>query len=157
MVRIRPAAIADVEAMVGLLKELFTIEGDFEFDAAKHRRALAMMLARPEEAHVWVASQGEQVVGMCSVQCLISTAEGGPVGMVEDLVVAFAMQGRGIGRRLLQAVEDWARVNGLLRLQLLADAANRPALAFYDRCGWSATRLICRRKAQLQWMDKNAI
>ena len=146
MVRIRPALPADVDGMVILLGELFAVESDFQFDAAKHRRAFAMMLDRPAVACLWVAVQAGRVVGMCSVQRLFSTAEGGPVGLVEDLVVTRTMRGRGIGRRLLQAVEDWAQANGLHRLQLLADAANLPALQFYDRQGWSMTNLIGRRK-----------
>jgi hypothetical protein len=32
------------------------------------------------------------------------------------------------------------------RLQLLADAENEPALAFYGKSGWKRTQLICLRK-----------
>ena len=38
---------------------------------------------------------------MCTVQTLISTAEGGPVGLVEDVIVRADYRGHGIGARLL--------------------------------------------------------
>ena len=44
------------------------------------------------------------------------------------------------------AIEAWARARGATRLQLLADRENAPALAFYARVGWRATRLVCLRR-----------
>ena len=82
---------------------------------------------------------------MCTGQLVVSTAEGGPALLVEDVVVDANHRGRGVGRALLAALADWARGRGVRRLQLLADGTNGPALAFYDRLGWRATALVCRR------------
>jgi len=82
---------------------------------------------------------------MASVQLVISTAEGAPSAWVEDVVVQEDWRGQGVGRALLEAVLDWARVRGAVRAQLLADLDNAPALAFYDRLGWQPTRLGARR------------
>ena len=142
---IRRAAAADVDALCGLLRILFSLERDFAFDAVKARRSLSLLLER-EDALLLAAEAEGQVAGMCSVQTLISTAEGGPVGLVEDLVVTEAWRGRGIGRMLLGEVERWAVSRGLTRLQLLTDSGNRPTLDFYDRLGWSGTHLVVRRK-----------
>jgi GNAT superfamily N-acetyltransferase len=86
------------------------------------------------------------VVGTATVQVLVSTAEGGPVGLVEDVIVAREHRGRGLGHRLLDALEVWGREQGLTRLQLLADRENAPALTFYERAGWAPTRLLCWRR-----------
>jgi GNAT superfamily N-acetyltransferase len=51
-----------------------------------------------------------------------------------------------VGRALRDAVLDWARRMGASRAQLLADLDNAPALGFYDRLDWQATRLGARRK-----------
>jgi GNAT superfamily N-acetyltransferase len=83
---------------------------------------------------------------MCSVQALISTAEGGKVGLLEDMVVAAAWRGRGLGSALLAAAQQWSAGQGMTRLQLLADATNEPALGFYRRQGWGGTRLVALRK-----------
>lgn len=145
-VTIRPAREADVEELAGLLGQLFAIEADFAVEPAKQRAGLRLLLGRPD-AFVAVAVSGGRAVGMCSVQTLVSTAEGGPVGLLEDLVVHEAWRGRGLGTRLLRAAEEWGRGRGLLRLQLLADRHNAPALGFYGRRGWRQTRMIALRAA----------
>ncbi len=144
---IRNARYEDLDAMVGLLRELFSLESDFRVDERRQRRGLALMLdGCGKHRCLQVAEIDGQVVGMCSAQILISTAEGGQVAWVEDLVVTRHHRGRRIGRRLLRAIESWGHKHGLTRLQLLADRTNSAALNFYDRQGWRPTRLVCLRR-----------
>jgi GNAT superfamily N-acetyltransferase len=141
---VRPARLEDIPALVGLLKLLFSIEKDFTFDAAKQEQGLRLLLAASRAA-ILVAEQGRQVIGMCSGQLLISTAEGGLSVLVEDVAVLPAWQGKGVGKLLLTAIGTWAASCGASRLQLLADRNNAAALAFYQRVGWQTTELICLR------------
>jgi len=144
---IRHATAEDIPALLGLLRELFGVEADFRFDAAKAERALRLLLGAPPLACVLVADSGAGgVVGMCSVQLVVSTAEGGPSGLLEDMVVHPAQRGHGLGGRLLAAAELWAAGKGATRLQLLADKGNAPALEFYRKAGLDGTRMICLRK-----------
>jgi GNAT superfamily N-acetyltransferase len=83
---------------------------------------------------------------MATVQTLVSTAEGGRVGLVEDLVVQRNLRGHGVGTQLIEAILTWARSQGLTRLQLLADRDNQKALDFYASRKWDHTRLICLRR-----------
>jgi len=146
--RMRPATAGDVEAMVSLLQELFGIEEDFVADRDRQRAGLELLLQAPA-ARVFVAECAGEVVGMCSCQLLVSTAEGAPAGLVEDVVVRQDMRGRGIGPCLMDAVAAWAAGQGATRLQLLADTENACALYFYARRGWQRTRLVCLRLAPL--------
>lgn len=143
-VNIRIAEPADLESLVSLLELLFSIEEDFVFDEPRQRRGLALMLGN-ERGCVLVAEAGGRVIGMCSGQLLISTAEGGRSLLVEDVVLEKQWRGRGVGRLLLEAISDWAREHEVSRLQLLADRNNIPALAFYRKLGWQTTELICLR------------
>ena len=142
---IRPALLGDLDGLVDLLRMLFAIEADFVFDAALQRRGLAMLLAH-EAAVVLVAEAAGRVVGMCSGQMTISTAEGGFSLLVEDVVVAQSWQGKGVGRALLTALEQWGASRKIGRLQLLADRNNGAALEFYRKLGWQPTELICQRR-----------
>lgn len=147
-VRVRPARAADLGALVRLLGQLFAIEADFEPDAGRQRAGLALMLADPKRRAVLVADRRGRVVGMVTAQLVVSTAEGGPSALVEDMVVDAAERGRGLGRALLRAIEEWAGARGATRLQLLADRENAPALEFYARMGWEGTRLVCLRRGR---------
>jgi len=111
-----------------------------------YRAQVSVLLLESEDAIVFVARYNGKVVGMCSIQILISTAEGGKVGILEDLVVDRDFRCKGIGTKLLLEAERYCKENGLLRLSLLADKDNIRALEFYKSRGWKFTNLICLRK-----------
>jgi len=142
---IRPARPADIAPMIDLLRLLFSIEEDFTFDPDRQRRGLEMMLGH-DGAVILVAEAERRVIGMCSGQLTISTAEGGPALLIEDVVVDKPWQGRGIGRALMAALEQWARARKVMRLQLLADRNNKTGQEFYKALGWQDTSLICLRR-----------
>ena len=147
MVAIRTATSTDIPQLVALLKALFAIEADFEFDADKQTRGLNLLLnSEKDRVLVAVSLDDSQVLGLCTVQTLISTAEGGRVGWLEDLVVAADFRKQGIATKLLAEAVSWAECQGLKRLQLLADKNNGSALDFYQKQGWHATQLVCLRK-----------
>ncbi|WP_291295051.1 N-acetyltransferase [Elioraea sp.] len=138
---IRVATIADVPAMAALLGELFAIEADFAIAPEVQARGLGLLLERAD-AVVLVAVAEGAVAGMCTVQLSISTARGGLSAGIEDVVVTARCRGRGIGGTLIAAAESWAQGKGALRIALLADETNAPALDFYDHLGFTRTRLV---------------
>jgi ribosomal protein S18 acetylase RimI-like enzyme len=144
MISIRTAKPEDVPQLVMLLKVLFTVEADFDFNPDKQSRGL-QLLVNSDKACILVAeaSEDKKLRGMCSLQTLISTAEGGPVGLLEDLIVDADFRHQGIATLLLAEAFVWAEQRGLTRLQLLADKNNAPALYFYDQQRWQSTQLVC--------------
>ncbi len=147
MYTLRTATTNDIPALSALLSQLFAIESDFTPDDARQRAGLQNLIHRPERSRILCACDADgALVAMATIQILVSTAQGTPVGLIEDMVVDPAHRHRGIGRMLLDELEAWSRQRGLTRLQLLADASNAGALAFYDRCDWSPTNLVARRK-----------
>jgi ribosomal protein S18 acetylase RimI-like enzyme len=147
MINIRTAKPGDSAQLVALLESLFAIEADFDFDPDKQTQGLHLLL-ESNMACILVAesSDDKKLLGMCSIQTLISTAEGGVVGLLEDLVVDADFRNQGIGAKLLAEAGCWAKRQGLKRLQLLADKHNSPALGFYQRQGWQSTQLICLKQ-----------
>ena len=145
MANIRPAAAGDIDDLVVLLHTLFSIEKDFQSDSKRQRQGLEMMLANPQGC-ILVAESDKKVVGMCSGQILVSTAEGGPVLLLEDVIVADEYQRQGVGKLLIKGMTDWAQPRNVSRLNLLADKNNTNALNFYKHIGWQKTQLICLRK-----------
>ena len=143
---IRRAKHADISGMIRLLRILFSIETDFAFDEGKQQRGLEMMLGDPTNRCIMVVEFKQQIVGMCTAQILVSTAEGGIVALIEDLVVEEACRGQGIGRELLLSIEGWATARGARRIQLLADQNNTQALEFYKKMNWESTQLVCLHK-----------
>ena len=145
-IKIRKADQSDIPQMCDLLTELFSVEADFIADPDRQARGLQLLLEDKNLSLVLVAAVGNEVVGMCSVQTLISTSEGSPVGLVEDVVVKSDHRGKGVGTALLSKIFAWCEGRGMTRVQLLADRDNREGLDFYASRGWTHTNLICMRK-----------
>lgn len=142
---IRKALPADVDSLLTLLEQLFSIEQDFEFSEDRQRAGIKLML-ESNRSVILVFEENERILGMVSGQVLISTAEGKPALLVEDLVIIEEHRGRGIGGELLAAAGIWGRERGACRMQLLADCKNSKGLEFYRKNAWNRTNLICLRK-----------
>ena len=145
-VEIGPAGLDDLPALEKLLGELFAQEHEFTPDAEKQARALRMILDDARNGQIFVARQDGETIAMASVLFTISTAEGGLVGLLEDVIVAPPYRRQGIGRQLLDHVLQWCRQQGLLRVTLLTDHDNLAAFAFYERAGFSRSGMIVLRR-----------
>lgn len=139
------AGSADLDAMAGLLGELFALEADFAPDRAKQLAALRWILDHPAHGRLFVLRDGDKVAGMANALVSVSTAEGGPVLILEDVILAAEHRGGGHGRRLVEHVLGWAHSQGMSRVTLLADKDNQAALDFYRRLGFEESALVVRR------------
>lgn len=136
-----PARAEDLPRLVELLGVLFAQEADFTPDPERQRRGLQAILAEPSAGSIHVAREGGAVIGMVVLLHTVSTAEGGRVAWLEDLVVDPSCRGRGVGRLLLRHAIAQARAAGLLRLTLLTDADNERARALYASEGFAGSAM----------------
>lgn len=97
---IAPADSRDIPGLTALLGELFAREHDFTPDPEKRARALRPILAHPEKGRLFVVRVDGKAVGMANALFTISTAEGGPVVLLEDVILSGRYRGQGLGRRL---------------------------------------------------------
>ncbi len=132
---------ADIDEMIKLLEQLFEIEEDFHADYDKQRKGLEMIMNN-SSSQLFIIKENGNVIGMCSIQELISTAEGGKSGLIEDLVIDKKYRGMGIGTQFMAFLVNYAKEKGYKRLQLLADRNNTPAINFYSKEKWNSTNLF---------------
>jgi len=146
-IRIDLAGLDDLSCLADLLAELFTLENDFVPDRARQLAGLRLILDNPALGRLFVLRVDGEVAGMANALVTVSTAEGGRVLLLEDVIVSAKQRGAGLGRRLVEHVLNWARTEGMTRVTLLADRTNVPALAFYERLGFepSAMRVLRKR------------
>lgn len=145
-VRVDFATADDLPAMADLLHELFSLEADFQPQRDKQLRGLRLILDAPVRGRLFVLRVDGAVAGMANALVTVSTAQGAPALLLEDVIVSRAHRGAGLGRRLVEHVCQWAREQGMARVTLLADRDNAPALAFYDRLGFEKSAMVVRRK-----------
>jgi Leucine-rich repeat (LRR) protein len=139
-ITIEKATLADLPEMASLLEILFALEADFTFDFEKQLAGITRLF-HYEGTDLLVARHEERVVGMITMQRLISSAAGDFIGQIEDLVVLEAYRKMGVGSRLINKMRFIAQTYGYKRVQLAADIDNENALQFYTRRGFHRTNL----------------
>ncbi len=102
-------------------------------DAAAERRYLRVT-RRSEDAAVFVAEAGGEIVGRLSVARDSHPASSHVADL--GLMVAATHRRRGIGRALLVAAGGWARQNGIRKLELHVFPHNAGAIGLYKRFGF---------------------
>ncbi len=139
---IRPAHASDIPALVRLLVELFAQEAEFAPAPERHARGLAAIIADERVGKVLLAEQDGRAAGMVNFLYTISTALGGRVALLEDVVVGKALRGSGIGQKLVAEAIETARADGCLRITLLTDPGNGRAHRFYERFGFQRSAMV---------------
>jgi GNAT superfamily N-acetyltransferase len=139
---INPATPNDIPVLCELLTALFTQEAEFLADNVAQTRGLACIIDHPEIGCVLVGRRQGQVLGMVNLLYTVSTALGGRVALLEDMVVAESVRGQGIGSQLLAAAIKYAKHQGCKRITLLTDQNNQSAQRFYAKHGFTLSAMM---------------
>jgi GNAT superfamily N-acetyltransferase len=140
------ATADDLPHLADLLAELFTLESDFRPERDKQLRGLRLILDNPALGRLFVLRDEAKVLGMANALITVSTAEGGRVLLLEDVIVRREYRDNGLGRRLVEHICAWAKAEGMTRVTLLADRDNKAALDFYRKLGFEHSHMTVLRK-----------
>jgi len=145
-IRVEVMRAQDIDAVVGLLGMLLAQERDFAPDTTRQQAALERLLAEPNLGVVLVARRDGRVVGSVTLLRTISTALGGEVGLLEDLIVGPTDRGNGTGRALLDGCAAFAATQDWRRVSLLTDHDNHGAQRLYSRHGYLHSDMVVMRR-----------
>ena len=139
---ITPATLSDIPELCMLLAILFEQEADFRPDAVKQTAGLLRIIGKPDTGRILALREDGNIVGMVNLMFTVSTACGGRVALLEDMIIDPARRGDGLGGKLLDAAIELARDEGCLRITLLTDRANDAAIRFYQRRGFGISEML---------------
>jgi GNAT superfamily N-acetyltransferase len=88
---------------------------------------------------VWVAELDGQAVGIATAKQFPAIHQSTPVVWLTALVVAESARGRGVGTRLVNEAEEWAREQGARKIALTSALHRDEAHDFYKRLGYEHT------------------
>jgi len=142
---IRLANTGDLPELVGLLNELFTQDIEFEPDYVIQEKGLQMIIDNNEVGEILVLKVDNKIIGMVSLLYSISTALGGRVATLEDMIISKEYRKRGFGKELLAEAIRFSKQQGCLRLTLLTDFDNDVAIEFYKGFGFNKSAMIPMR------------
>lgn len=139
------ATAEDLPAMADLLHELFTLESDFVPERTRQLAGLKLILDHPDMGRLFVLRVEGKVAGMANALITVSTAEGGRVLLLEDVIIKANYRSQGLGHKLVEHVLAWAISEGMSRVTLLADRDNTEARVFYERLGFEPSAMMVLR------------
>jgi GNAT superfamily N-acetyltransferase len=150
-VQVRDARADDWPKVSDLLAELGRPDVRREEDEPRHGEAFARYLERPD-AIALVAEDDDSLIGFVDVEFRRRLNFLSPQAWVPDLIVAERARGRGVGRALLEAVEERSLERGCWGMSLESATWRVETHAFYERVGWSPTgRSFTRPLADVEW------
>ena len=109
--------------------------GNQELDERTLERMVSGLAAHPSSL-IFLAFDGDQPVGIANCFVGFSTFAARPLINIHDLAVIPEYRGKGIGERLINAVEEKAREMGCCKLTLEVREDN-PARRLYERTGFA--------------------
>jgi GNAT superfamily N-acetyltransferase len=128
----------DVERIVDLHRRVYMAE--YERDEAfvagvQHSLDVAVAQGWPHRGGgVWLVDHGDELSGSVAL-----TDQGAGLGRVRWVVFGPELRGRGLGRRLIGEMLDWARADGYQSLELETFSALRAAGHLYRSFGFGVT------------------
>jgi GNAT superfamily N-acetyltransferase len=136
-ISIRRADPKDSEAVLALAQAFAT---SFEVQPESFTRSFAAVFNAPE-AFLAVAEEAEVVIGYLLGFMHPAFYANGPVAWVEEVMVSPAHRGRGVGRVLMECMEEWAKSMGCPLIAL----ATRRAAPFYAALGYEESAAYFRK------------
>ena len=123
------AAITDLVGQLGYPSEEAAVAGRLE------------RLAADPGSWVYVAVDSERVVGVAALHVMPILERDAPTARITAMVVDEAARRGGVGRALLERLEEVARAEGCGRIYLTTRYEREGAVAFYRRTGYEDTSL----------------
>ncbi|MFB9264850.1 GNAT family acetyltransferase [Bradyrhizobium erythrophlei] len=139
-----PAALAIADIADGDLAEVVALWQRCSLTRPWNDPAADIALARRgPNSTVLVGREGGAIVATAMV------GHDGHRGWVYYVAVDPDSQGKGLGRVIMNAVEDWLRAAGVPKLQLLVRRENAKAGGFYQSLGYEESTSVMLAK----WLD----
>jgi RimJ/RimL family protein N-acetyltransferase len=135
---VRPGEPGDAAALVQLGTEVGSEAGGWLISGGwrgvGHERRYLRTVRRSHDAAVFVAEDGDELVGRLSVARDAHPASRHVADL--GLMVAASHRRRGVGTALLDAAVAWARQTGVRKLELHVFPHNEAAIALYEQYGF---------------------
>lgn len=133
-ITIERAVVADAESIFRLNRD----EMGYDYDIVKTQDRLRTLIDHPEH-RIFVARSGPHVVGYVHANCydrIYSDSFKNILGIAVDRTY----KRRGVGRKLLEEIERWAKEDNSSGVRLVSGSGRTDAHTFYIACGYAKNR-----------------
>lgn len=93
-------------------------------------------MEKPEYITLFMIEENGETIGFANLMTIFSVWSEGHALIIDDLYIISDHQGKGLGRRVMEEIEDYARKGVYKRLQFQSEETNPGAKAFYTKLGY---------------------
>jgi GNAT superfamily N-acetyltransferase len=136
-VKIRFASARDFDRLLRLVAAYYRFDS-IAFDQRVTGGALRRLLREKSLGRAWVIDSGRELAGYAIVTYNYDLEFGGIEAIMTDLFIAQRHRRKGLGARMIEAVRDFCRREGIGALELQVSRRNDAAQAFYRALGFEA-------------------
>jgi ribosomal protein S18 acetylase RimI-like enzyme len=152
---IRQAETCHIPGLIRLLRQVGQVHHEirpdiFRAGAIKYTESDLEALLKEENSPIFVALEGETVLGYCFCQieryCDSTVLTDRVEVYIDDLCVEEACRGQGIAKALYAHVCAWAKSIGCAYVTLNVWCGNDGAMKFYEKMGMSPRKIFMEVK-----------
>lgn len=133
--------VTNLDFCVHLVQELW-IDSDFE----EEKEELNEILLNPNQV-CYLAKEDEEYIGFVHSAIrndYVEGAESLPIAYIEALFVKKEYQNKGIARKLISLVEEWAKLKKLNQIASDTPVTNVSSIDFHKKIGFTEVeRIVC--------------
>jgi ribosomal protein S18 acetylase RimI-like enzyme len=135
--QLRWATPTDIEKVLDLLEDYHRQEGLRGHSRDRIRAVLEDLFEFPTRGRVALAEDAGDVIGYALVVRRPSFEWASDVAVIDEIFVKGKARERGVGRRMIAFVEEYAATEGLPNITLEVSLLNMSAREFYRSVGFS--------------------
>jgi ribosomal protein S18 acetylase RimI-like enzyme len=132
---LRIATESDADLLLEFMREYYAFDGH-AFDLPQARTALLGLLRDPSLGRVWLISTAQEVAGYVVLTLGYSLEFLGRDAFLDEFYLRETHRRQGLGRKVLELVEEAARSLQVRTLHLEVVRRNRAAQHFYRKLGF---------------------
>jgi GNAT superfamily N-acetyltransferase len=142
-----PLTPGEAQRILGFMQGLYAHD-TIPYDLQGARITCEWLLANPELGGIWVIQSDGQDAGYLIVTVCVSIEFRGHFALLDEVYLADAFRGRGLGAEAVEFAAEWARARGFRAIRLETARDNFAAQALYRKCGY----LMDERHLMTRWL-----
>ncbi len=136
--KIRKVTKDDMDAFIKVYKSAYEGFEEYAYRKEKNIKQYFKWLMKRDEEGFFVAEIDGKIAGFVAADSTWYSFFDAEVGEIHEIVVLKEYKGKGIGKKLMEAAENYLKSKGYSIIELWVGEKNHVAKKFYEKLGYVA-------------------
>ncbi len=136
-INLKLAGKKDIPTILSLMRDFYAIDG-YKFKQATAENSLHLFLGNSHLGKLWLIKNEDKILGYVALTFGFSFEYEGRDAFIDELFLLEAYRGKGIGKLVMQQLENKASAHGVKAIHLEVENHNTSANRLYIKQGYVA-------------------